>query len=83
MKELLAISSQFALNGAPIEVKPLGEGFINDTYIISTNADSYLLQRKNKNIFTNVPAMMDNIKQCAITLRQRWLQGEVILCARR
>ena len=45
MKELLAISSQFALNGAPIEVKPLGEGFINDTYIISTNADSYLLQR--------------------------------------
>lgn len=62
MKELLAISSQFALNGAPIEVKPLGEGFINDTYIISTNADSYLLQRKNKNIFTNVPAMMDNIE---------------------
>lgn len=61
MKELLEISKQFALCCDPVEVKPLGEGFINDTYIISTNGDSYLLQRKNKNIFTNVPAMMDNI----------------------
>ncbi|MFI3315082.1 MAG: aminoglycoside phosphotransferase family protein [Rikenellaceae bacterium] len=61
--DLNAIASQFALDGKVNEVKPLGEGFINDTFIVSTDGGTrYILQRKNKNIFTDVPAMMNNIK---------------------
>ncbi|MDP4205483.1 MAG: aminoglycoside phosphotransferase family protein [Bacteroidota bacterium] len=65
MKDILmTVASQFQLDGTVKTVKPLGEGFINDTFYIETceaEADDYLLQRKNKNIFKNVPAMMDNI----------------------
>lgn len=58
------IASQFELEGTIQSVKPLGQGFINDTFIITVDspAKRYILQRKNKNIFTDVPAMMQNIK---------------------
>lgn len=61
--DLEFIANQFALEGTLKEIKPLGQGFINDTYIIEVENPSkkYILQRKNKNIFTDVPAMMDNI----------------------
>lgn len=61
---LTNIAAQFKLEGSVSEVKPLGEGFINDTFIIKTegNSPEYILQRKNKNIFTDVPAMMQNIE---------------------
>lgn len=63
MKDLLSICASFDLEGKAVEVVPLGEGFINDTFIVKTDNPerSYLLQRKNKKIFTNVPAMMENI----------------------
>jgi hypothetical protein len=60
------IASNFKLQGTIDRIKGLGEGFINDTFIIytqETNAPDYLLQRKNRRIFTNVPAMMDNIEK--------------------
>ncbi|MDR2947866.1 MAG: aminoglycoside phosphotransferase family protein [Prevotella sp.] len=64
MKETLAkIGKIFAFEGAIKEIRPLGEGLINDTFFVETDAGSpnYILQRKNKNIFKDIPAMMDNI----------------------
>lgn len=63
LKELLEIASQFKLEGEIATIKTLGEGFINDTFIIEMSGDSpkYILQKKNKNIFKNIPGMMDNI----------------------
>ena len=58
------IASRFAIDGTATEVKPLGEGFINDTYTVALDGDPrprYILQRKNHLIFPDVPAMMDNI----------------------
>lgn len=66
------IVSQFKIEGTIDTVKPLGEGFINDTFIAKTkeeDKDDYLLQRKNKNIFTNVPAMMENIQKVTTHLK--------------
>jgi len=60
------IASKFKLEGPVERVEPMGEGFINDTFIIRTRGNDvpdYLLQRKNKRIFTNVPAMMENIQK--------------------
>lgn len=62
MADLIEIASCFALEGNPVEVRPLGEGFINDTYVVTTDGPlRYILQRKNKAVFPDVPAMMDNI----------------------
>lgn len=64
MINLTPIVNHFAITGAVSDIYPLGEGFINDTYIVETVGDGdnrYLLQRKNRKIFTNIPAMMDNI----------------------
>ncbi|MCQ2143732.1 MAG: aminoglycoside phosphotransferase family protein [Bacteroidales bacterium] len=60
---LEAIAGQFSLEGTVLSIKPLGEGFINDTFTIKTGEGSpdYLLQRKNHLVFPDVPAMMDNI----------------------
>lgn len=65
--KLTLIASKFSIEGNIVEIKPLGEGFINDTYIVKTDCESnYLFQRKNKNIFKDVPSMMDNIlKVCS------------------
>ena len=75
MMELSALASRFALHGAVTEVRPLGEGFINDTYCVFVDGASqpaYILQRKNHLVFPNVPAMMDNI--VAVT---RHIKGKV------
>lgn len=63
MKDLVLLAESFLEKGSVESVKPLGDGFINDTYIVKTvrGDDSYILQRKNHNVFPDVPAMMDNI----------------------
>ncbi|MBO5217263.1 MAG: aminoglycoside phosphotransferase family protein [Alistipes sp.] len=62
-EKLFAIAHLFDLEGVVAEIKPLGEGFINDTFIVRTEGDApnYILQRKNHLIFPDVPAMMENI----------------------
>lgn len=69
---LRTIAGKFQLEGEATVVRPLGEGFINDTFVIETaSGPSYILQRKNKNIFTNVPAMMDNIVRVTNHLKNK------------
>lgn len=58
------IISRFRIDGNVTEIKPLGEGFINDTllvYVEGKATPQYILQRKNHIVFPDVPAMMDNI----------------------
>ncbi len=62
--KLIRIASLFDIEGPVASVKPLGEGFINDTLTVTLegrDTPSYILQRKNHHVFPNVPAMMDNI----------------------
>lgn len=63
MTDLYEIAGKFRLEGRIADIAPLGEGFINDTFKVKTegSAPNYLLQRKNHNVFPDVPAMMDNI----------------------
>ena len=63
-EKLFEIASHFALEGAVASVEALGEGFINDTFVVKTSgsAPNYILQRKNHIVFPDVPGMMDNIK---------------------
>ena len=73
MQKLNEIASQFAFDGSIESIKPLGEGFINDTFIVRTEGDApdYILQRKNKNVFPDVPGMMQNIAKVTGHIRRR------------
>lgn len=52
----------FILDSKPKEIVPFGNGLINDTYkIVSEKGTPYLVQRKNKTVFNDIPAMMRNI----------------------
>ncbi len=69
--KLQKIALQFDLGGKIETIDTLGEGFINDTFIIRTEegAHDYILQRKNKAIFPDVPAMMENIRKVTDHIR--------------
>ena len=74
MNKLFQLASQFAVDGAIAAVKPLGEGFINDTYTVTLEGQdqpAYILQRKNHVVFPDVPAMMDNIDRVTRYIKSR------------
>ena len=69
---MLTAVSFFDLNGTPVSCQRYGNGHINETYLVSTDAPrSYILQKINHRVFTNVPALMENI--AAVT---RWLDQD-------
>lgn len=53
-----------------IEPSAYGNGHINDTYIVHSQPN-YILQRINKNVFTNPPAVMENIMGVTEFLRKK------------
>ncbi len=79
MNDMLnSVAAKFKLDGTIKSVAPLGEGFINDTFYVETNeaeAHDYLLQRKNKYIFQNIPAMMDNISKVTTHLKKKIIEA--------
>jgi len=76
-KVLNQIVSHFEIEGELADIQQLGQGFINDTYIVKTVdelGDDYLLQRKNKNVFRKIPGMMDNILKVTSHLKSKITQ---------
>ena len=71
--KLETLAKNFQIEGEIEEVSNLGEGFINDTFIIKTRGSSpnYILQRKNKKIFSPIPAMMDNIQKVCLHIKKK------------
>ena len=73
-KNLFTIVSKFKTEGKVDNIQPLGEGFINDTFLVKTEKQDdpdYLLQRKNKTIFKDVPGMMGNIQKVTNHLKAK------------
>ena len=74
MKELLnSVVKHFDLKGSVDSIKPLGNGLINDTYIVKTEGDApdYVLQRINHHIFTDVDTLMTNIQEVTSHIRKK------------
>ena len=58
------IVRQFQIEALIESVDSLGEGFISDTFLVKTpdrSSCNYILQRKNRRVFPDIPAMMQNI----------------------
>ncbi len=67
------ILAQFEINGTLKEIKPLGNGLINDTYHVVTDGDSpdYVLQRINNAIFQDVDLLQHNIEVVTAHIRRK------------
>ncbi len=59
MKEIL---SWFQWQGTPMECERYGNGHINETYLVKTDAGrDYILQKVNRHVFPDVRGLMNNI----------------------
>ncbi|TRW96989.1 phosphotransferase enzyme family protein [Candidatus Methylobacter oryzae] len=73
MNALFSISNQFG--NAVTEVTALGNGLINDTYLVSTPSSSFVLQRINRAVFPAPEQIMANLT----TLNQHVTQKNAAL----
>ena len=67
LDSLRELSQGFQIHGTFIAAEPYGSGHINDTYRVTYNQAGrithYILQRINHNLFTDIPAVMENIER--------------------
>lgn len=74
MDHLSPIVAQFRIQGTPADIRPLGAGLINDTYILRTQSPDtpdYVLQRINHHIFTDVEGLQRNIMAVTAHIRRK------------
>ena len=61
MEALVAIAQQF--NKTAIDLSALGNGLINDTYLVQTSSKPFVLQRINHSVFPQPAQIMANLSQ--------------------
>jgi Ser/Thr protein kinase RdoA (MazF antagonist) len=59
--DLQFIARQFRTQGEPVQIAPVPVGHINDTYLVTTPGNQYVLQRINQVVFKNPVQVMANI----------------------
>ncbi len=70
------ISERFQIEGLFVSAKPFGNGHINDTRIVTTKDEAgkphqYVLQKINKSVFKDVPALMENYASVTEYIRKQ------------
>lgn len=64
------ILSNFQISSSPIEVTPLHQGYINDTYLIKIQSDEkFILQKVNQTIFKNIERLHLNFDRAVQQLK--------------
>ena len=72
MKDPKQIATAFDIKGKIIEIRPLGNGLINDTFRVYTDGpDDYVLQRINTAIFKDVELLQHNIECATAYIRKK------------
>lgn len=61
MAELLPVARQFS--GTSMDVLPLGNGLINETYLVTTAAEPFVLQCVNDHVFPEPEATLTNLAE--------------------
>lgn len=59
--DIIAVINQFSIEGKITNAQPFGTGHINDTFLIETDRQKYVLQRINHEVFKNPTLVMENI----------------------
>ena len=60
-EKLASVANQFNIEGVVKCIEPVGNGHINDTYLVRTDRDNYLLQRINDHVFGSPERLMENV----------------------
>ncbi|MBI9038286.1 MAG: aminoglycoside phosphotransferase family protein [Bacteroidales bacterium] len=71
------ILKNFKIAGNFSEAKAFGSGHINDTFlvkILGKNQKKYVLQRKNGDIFKNIPGLVNNMKIATEHIRKKLIE---------
>jgi Ser/Thr protein kinase RdoA (MazF antagonist) len=73
MEKFKSIAGRFALEGEVADIKPFGNGLINDSYLVHTTGGGpdYILQRINHNIFKDIDLLQDNIEAVTSHIRAK------------
>ena len=74
MENLTEVVSRFNIEEEVSDVRPLGEGLINDTFKVFVKGNDnpkYVLQRINNAIFQDVELLQDNIEKVTSHIRKK------------
>lgn len=76
-KELKGIVEKFNVEGTIASIRPLGNGLINDTYLVITAGenDDYVLQRINNSIFQDVDLLQHNVEAVTSHIRKKLIEA--------
>jgi aminoglycoside phosphotransferase (APT) family kinase protein len=69
--DLPFLARQFRTRGEPRAIAPIPVGHINDTYIVTTGSNRYVLQRINQIVFTKPVQVMANIVRITKHIRTK------------
>ena len=72
-EELFGIVNAFRIDSDVVDIAPLGDGLINDTFKVTTAAKHYALQRINNSIFKDVDLLQSNIEKVTSHIREKLL----------
>lgn len=63
--------NNFDIKGKLLSIEPYGNGHINKTFLVKTSKETYIFQLINKNVFSNIEALMNNIYLVTTHLRKK------------
>ena len=78
--DLNNIVKKFRFQGTIQTIRPYGNGHINDTFLVTVTEErlpDYILQRKNHQVFKNIPGMMENIARVTRHIRTKLILEKV------
>ncbi|MBB1126719.1 phosphotransferase enzyme family protein [Thiospirillum jenense] len=62
LEHVSIIAAHFPVCHGTINITPFGQGFINDSYCVKTQAGEFVLQRINQRVFSAPERIMDNLQ---------------------
>ncbi len=75
MEQVKRVLQEWKSIGSVKNVCTFGNGHINDTYLVETETNKYILQRVNTNIFQDITGLMENIYQVTEFLKNKLIQA--------
>lgn len=72
------IANSFEIRGVASDIHPIGDGLINDTFLVTTDIGKrYVLQRINNDIFKDIDLLQSNIEKVTSHIRAKLIERGV------
>lgn len=67
------VAGRFLIAAPVHQVVSIGAGLVNDTFLVDTSGDAYVLQRMNRSVFVDPRALMENVATVSAHLAGRYV----------